>query len=642
MPAYNAATYLREAIESILNQTFFDFELIIINDGSIDETENIVLSLTDTRILYIKNEKNLGLITSLNKGIDIARGEFIARMDADDISLPERFEVQLKLLGNSGADVVCSPVKFINAKGDEIGVWDLDCKTLSEKSIKQVLPFDNCVAHPSVIIKASLLKKYKYNPAQKGSEDWDLWLRLIRDNYRIVKTPEVLLKYRNHSGSTTQIDNRKQQVEYKILEVRQKFIIDSFKKSKITQIVFQCIYGNARTRARIFKLNYLPPLLSFFKRLFTINPFVAIRQYNQLKKGIAKLEPAILLVFPYSHVGGAERVHADIVHALKEKNPLVIFGGIHKETRYLQNFLNTGANVYNVGLALNYFITASSTKRIIEHKLRSNPKIKILGCNAFYFYELAKIFSKSHEVSELIHDYTFNEKDEWTLQNANLLRSLSNRVFISNRALQQTCQLYNFLSFPESAKKHLKWIVNCTSIPAEAPHKNYADLKIVFIGRNSAEKRPHLVFKIIEGVRKQTNKIQFSFVGDFENRKMDGVNFYGVVYEKEKMEQIFNSHQVLLLTSVSEGFPMVIMEAMAHGLVSVSTPVGDIPLHVTRDRGVLLDNASEEAVVESACNALLNMLKEKDKLQLMGINAYQYAKENFSAERFRADYLKLF
>lgn len=642
MPAYNAAKYLAAAIESILNQTFADFELIIINDGSVDDTESIILSLKDPRITYIKNEKNLGLISSLNKGIDIARGDYIARMDADDIALPERFAVQLRLLETSEADVVCSPVNFIDTAGEVTGVWDLDRKTISEKSIKQALPFHNCVAHPSVIIKAALLKKYRYNPDQKGSEDWDLWLRLTRDNYRIVKTPEVLLNYRSHSGSVTQTDNRKQPIEYKILEVRKKFIKSSFKKFAFNQTVLRCMYANTRTKGRIFKLNYLPRHLSFFKRLFTINPYTAITQYNQLKKGIVKLEPEILLVFPYSHVGGAERVHANIVYALKEKKPLVIFAGIHKETQYLKNFLVNGASVYNVGLALNYFITARSTKKIIEQKLKQNAKIKILGCNAFYFYELAKIFSKTHEVSELIHDYTFNKNDEWTIQNAHLLQGLKYRIFISNRALQQACKLYDYLGLPGNSKEHLKWIVNCTSIPAERPHKNYANLKIVFIGRNAVEKRPHLVFKTIERIRKQTKEIQFSFVGDFDNQLIDGVTFYGVVYEKEKMLQILNAHQVLLLTSASEGFPMVIMEAMAHALVTVSTPVGDIPLHVTDDRGVMLDDSSEEAVVESTCRIILNMLNEKDQLEIMGMNSYQYAKENFSAERFRSDYLKLF
>ena len=98
MAVYNGEKYLLEAIESILNQTYTNFEFLIINDGSTDSTEEIILSYSDQRIRYIKNEQNLKLIASLNKGLDLAKGKYIARMDADDISLPDRLEKQVNFL----------------------------------------------------------------------------------------------------------------------------------------------------------------------------------------------------------------------------------------------------------------------------------------------------------------------------------------------------------------------------------------------------------------------------------------------------------------------------------------------------------------------------------------------------------------
>ena len=98
MPVYNGEKYLRPAIESILNQTFSDFEFLIINDGSTDNSESIILSYKDERIRYVKNENNLKLIKTLNKGIDLARGKYIARMDADDISLPTRLEREIEYM----------------------------------------------------------------------------------------------------------------------------------------------------------------------------------------------------------------------------------------------------------------------------------------------------------------------------------------------------------------------------------------------------------------------------------------------------------------------------------------------------------------------------------------------------------------
>ena len=98
MPAYNAEKYIGEAIESILNQTYKDFEFIIINDGSIDRTEDIILSYDDPRIIYLKNKENSGIVASLNNGLKQAKGQYVARMDADDISLPTRFEKQLQYM----------------------------------------------------------------------------------------------------------------------------------------------------------------------------------------------------------------------------------------------------------------------------------------------------------------------------------------------------------------------------------------------------------------------------------------------------------------------------------------------------------------------------------------------------------------
>jgi glycosyltransferase involved in cell wall biosynthesis len=217
------------------------------------------------------------------------------------------------------------------------------------------------------------------------------------------------------------------------------------------------------------------------------------------------------------------------------------------------------------------------------------------------------------------------------------------RVFVSNRAKLQAEKLYDFFGFPEEKKQHLKWIVNCTSVPAEKPVKPLSEkLRIVFVGRNSPEKRPHLVYRIISECVKQTKKIEFSFVGNFEERNMKGTKFYGIVYDIKIMEQIWKENDILLLTSEREGFPMVVMEAMAHGVVPVCTPVGDIPLHLNSDRGILLSNDSEDAVVNNAVKILLNLTENRRPIEQMSLNCYNYAKSHYSLERFRKEYLGLF
>ena len=164
LPVYNAEKFLKEAIDSILNQTFTDFELLLINDGSTDRSEEIIKSYNDKRISYAKNEKNSGLINTLNRGIDLARGEYIARMDGDDIALPERFELQVKHLIKSDAAILATTYYSVDETGNALPDWPTDRATITRDQIRKTLPKDNCLAHPTIMGKAIVFKKYRYQP----------------------------------------------------------------------------------------------------------------------------------------------------------------------------------------------------------------------------------------------------------------------------------------------------------------------------------------------------------------------------------------------------------------------------------------------------------------------------------------------
>jgi hypothetical protein len=176
MSVYNGQAYLNLAIESILNQTFGDFELILINDASTDSTRDIILSYKDKRIVLIENETNIGLTKSLNKGIEVANGKFIARMDADDIMHPQRFQEQNNFLkNNQQVAVVGSSTIKIDEQGNEIGKWNV---ATDPAEIKTNLFFGNVMPHSSVFIRAEIIKQKPYNPEFKYSQDFELWNRL--------------------------------------------------------------------------------------------------------------------------------------------------------------------------------------------------------------------------------------------------------------------------------------------------------------------------------------------------------------------------------------------------------------------------------------------------------------------------------
>jgi glycosyltransferase involved in cell wall biosynthesis len=204
LPVYNGAPHLAKAIDSILTQSFADFELIIVNDGSVDGSEQIISASKDPRIVYIANEVNSGLIFTLNRGIDRATGKYIARMDADDICLKDRLAVQKKWLDeNAGTSMVACTVQFIDENDMVTGNWPTDLDTVSAASIRKKLPHQNCIAHPTVMIRSEILKAYRYKAYQKNIEDYDLWLRLEADGKKIEKVSQALLLYRVHAQSVT-------------------------------------------------------------------------------------------------------------------------------------------------------------------------------------------------------------------------------------------------------------------------------------------------------------------------------------------------------------------------------------------------------------------------------------------------------
>jgi len=243
LPAYNCEKYIAKAIESVLQQTFTDFELIIINDGSTDRTEEIIKSFSDPRILYQVNNTNKGLVFTLNKGIDTAKGKYIARMDGDDISLSDRFEKQFNYLRlNKEVDILATVVTLIDENEIVSGTWHSDINNVSAKEIRKELPKDNCIAHPSIMGNASVFRKYKFNQTQSIGEDYDLWLRMAADNIIIHKLSEPLLQHRILTGSFTR--TRHQNVFWKIAKIKIRFSWQQVKKRKLNVFTIKTfLYG---------------------------------------------------------------------------------------------------------------------------------------------------------------------------------------------------------------------------------------------------------------------------------------------------------------------------------------------------------------------------------------------------------------
>jgi len=198
MSAMNAAPYIREAVDSVLSQTFTDFEFIVFDDASTDSTAAILGTYSDERLILIKNTQNQGLTLNLIKGMDMARGEFVVRIDADDVCMPRRIERQVEFMrGNPEIGLSCCSVAFFGDGRSDVIVHQPE----DHDRIKCTLFFGYCMLHPSVILRKSKFvdSGLNYDPHFTCSQDHDLWVRSAR-KMRLGGLSEVLVKMREHGN----------------------------------------------------------------------------------------------------------------------------------------------------------------------------------------------------------------------------------------------------------------------------------------------------------------------------------------------------------------------------------------------------------------------------------------------------------
>ena len=198
MPVYNGEQFLDKSINSILNQTFNNFEYIIINDGSTDDSLKILESYEDSRIKIINFSKNMGIAAALNNGLNIAKGDYIARQDQDDISHPERFMLQVEYLKNNDVDLVDANFIFIDENDKYI--QDYEKRYFNPEETLSHLFFYELV-HASIMCKRLIFTKYNIQYRKRPTEDYDLFIRLAKAGMRAGRLDKKLIKQRKHPSS---------------------------------------------------------------------------------------------------------------------------------------------------------------------------------------------------------------------------------------------------------------------------------------------------------------------------------------------------------------------------------------------------------------------------------------------------------
>ena len=279
MSVYNGEKYLREAIESILNQTFTDFEFIIVNDGSTDNSLEIIKSYDDERIKIINNEQNIGLTKSLNKALKQARGEYIARQDADDVSLPNRFEEQMKYFDkHPEVALLGTSVSYIDENGKITGKYSV----LANPRIHNFLK-DNQFKHGSTMFRKEIVNKLGgYNELFKYSQDYELWLR-ITEHFEVAGIAQILYKSRSHNKKIG-FTNRDESTLYRLIAMRlAKNELDDEILKVIKDEGVKSLYPHLSKNEKVMLHNAIAGVYIYnnkqkqaraeYKKIFTLNPF---------------------------------------------------------------------------------------------------------------------------------------------------------------------------------------------------------------------------------------------------------------------------------------------------------------------------------------------------------------------------------
>jgi glycosyltransferase involved in cell wall biosynthesis len=282
MSVYNGGRYIYESVSSILHQSYSDFEFIIIDDGSTDNTNIYLESINDSR-LNIIHQDNKGLTASLNKAISVSKGEYIARQDADDISLPDRLEKQVEFLENKKDYLLVGSYSYlINENSEHIGIYKLP---LTDTEIRWAILFRNPFGHSTVMMRSDILRKerIKYNESIKTAQDFELWSRIAKLG-KMANIDKTLVKYRIHADQLCRLHNVEQQNNALLISRSNLENIGFHMSGDEVSILRKWAYrfpSNIQKRDLYF-CEILFHILKTFKHL----PFVDANNYKNIKKDL--------------------------------------------------------------------------------------------------------------------------------------------------------------------------------------------------------------------------------------------------------------------------------------------------------------------------------------------------------------------
>ncbi len=652
LPVYNGGQYLKLAIDSILEQTYQHFELIIINDGSTDETDTVIKSYHDKRIRYFSRE-NKGLIQTLNEGLYYATGEFIARHDADDLSVPERFDQQVNFLTNH-TDVVLvgSFASVINDRGIVIDEMQ---RPVTSEQLFAYLPFFSPFVHGSVMFRQTTITTYKiaYRNEFIHAEDYFFWHELMQQG-KAYNLPTALYWYRSHAENVTHhhLETQLSTAE-KIRELIQQhyqnntalfcrwnfqsFIRDKHHFSKTTLSHYQSVWleflyllaqNNAWTKLREELL---------FARRFMIIP-------NKLKRLIffqtifskpAKIthgqRPRIVVINNEESRTGAPTLLFEIARSLK-KNYDIIMISLRKGS------LSTA---FNDNFVIIYPQKNESAKSILTALQPDLVYANTVGAHAFAV-AASKLQIKTiyhiHELSSIFHCHIPKTQHKYFHNTANVFVSVSPTgvdflhgiVGIPASKIQLIPGFISRESILEKSKA-----ISLPTIRNEI-QANPNEILVIAIGYVHYIKGTDILLDCLDYLSQdKTVSLKIIWIGQMDKKWLSELPAYNSLNsqfiflgEKENPYPYLAAADMFVLPSRQDTFPLVCLEAMALNkpIISFKQDIG-IASIIEGTCGLVVETRTSAALAQ----AILELAKDKQLQQRFAKNGQLLQKNNYDA-----------
>jgi len=629
---YNSEKYLNNCINSILSQSFKDFKLIIVNDGSTDKSLSIINSFIDQRIEIHNHKENKGIayrLCELTKSID---EKYFVRMDSDDIMLEHRLEVQVNCFNES------SSIDFVY--GDAISI-DLDNNILGYKKSTNTLTSENILAgksiiHPTVMFRTEWLQKNNYNKIYNGIEDLELWFRTFNDlSYKYISSPLIFYrevisskKYHNSIQSRKLFGNN-----YKLNYAdRFKFITLTYFKALYTKVFI------------FFKLNYFNIFFRYTAKKVDLVYYNIIDNYKvkpllmrcvniSSMIGVVLLEE-IMYMSDYFDIIIVSRIDTDINYFPQKSNISFINLKIDRKINLINDFK----------ALINYIYIFIKYKPDIVHSM--SPKT---GLISMFAAKLVNIPVRIHTYTGLIFPYKklFLKKililmDKITCFSANVLYSDGNGVINDLYKFKITNKKIRFIKkgsvngISESFYKNYEVNVNYKKSFFEINNINDNTFIYIFIGRINTDKGINELVDVFFNLNIIYSNTKLILVGPFEddldpitpktkNLIESSENIITTGFQND-IRFYLELSNVLILPSYREGFPRVLLEA---GIFKkpciVSNINGNNEIIKDNFNGFIFENKNSIELMKCMLQVYLN----KDNLEYMHNNAYNYTKYNF-------------